>query len=230
MGIAVVDYGTNPKSDASKGTAVKGLTVPEQIYQQWRYFMSMAILVAGIVLFLGSHSVRMLAPRWREQRIAAMGEGPWKGVYSLVSLASLALLIYGFATARGTAPVLYAPPYGMRYLAFLLMAASFISMMVAILPSGKLKPLLKHPMLVAIKIWAVAHLLVNGDLASIILFGSILAWAVWNRIAVKRRGGPLPQPGPVTNDAIAIVSGLAIWALFIWKLHEWLIGVPLVIA
>ena len=188
--------------------------------------MNMALLIAGLVVFLGIHSLRMVAPGFRDAMLARMGENAWKGVYSLISLAGLILLIWGYAKARPLAPVLYVTPFGMVHLTALLMVFAFISLAVSQVPAGKLKPMLKHPMLVAVKIWAFAHLLVNGDLASILLFGSFLAWAVWNRIAVKRRGAPLPEAGPVSNDIVAIVSGLVIWVLFVWKLHEWLIGVP----
>ena len=105
------------------------------------------------------------------------------------------------------------------------MALSFVALMVSNLPAGKLKPMLKHPMLLSVKLWAFAHLLANGDTASVWLFGAFLAWAVWNRIAVKRRGGSLPQPGPVTYDLAAVASGLALWALFVFWAHEWLFGV-----
>lgn len=197
-----------------------------QAYRKRGNAVDMALLIVGLVFFLGIHSTRMVAPGFRDSMLARMGENGWKGVYSLVSLAGLVLLIWGYVLARPSAPVLYVTPYGMVHLTATLMVFSFVSMMVGNLKPGRLKPLLKHPMLLSVKIWAFAHLLVNGDLASILLFGSFLAWAVWNRIAVKRRGAPLPEAGPVSNDIVAIVSGLVIWVLFVWKLHEWLIGVP----
>ena len=187
----------------------------------------MALLILGIVLFLGTHSIRMVAPGFRNDRIAAMGEGGWKGAYTLVSIVGLVILIFGYGQARVTVPVLYTTPFWLAHVSILLMAFAFITLAVSQLPSGRLKPVLKHPMLLAVKIWAFAHLLVNGDLASVILFGAFLAWAVWNRIAVKRRGGALPQPGPVTWDIAAIAIGLIFWALFIWQLHYWLIGIPI---
>lgn len=192
--------------------------------------MNMAIMILGLVLFLGIHCVRMVAPAWREARIAAMGDGPWKGIYSLVSVIGLVLIVYGYAYAQPLAPVLYVTPFWLVNVTALLMALSFICLMVFNLRPGRLKPMLKHPFLVGVKLWAFAHLLVNGDLASVILFGSLLVWAVWNRIAVKRRGEPVPEPGPIRNDIIAIVSGLVLWVLFVWKLHEWLFGVPVPIA
>jgi uncharacterized membrane protein len=186
----------------------------------------MSVLILGIVLFLGVHSIRILAPQWRDERVAAMGEGAWKGLYSIASLIGLVLLVWGYAIARQTSPVLYAPPAWMAHLSILLMAIAFVSLAVSQFPAGRLKPILKHPMLLAVKVWAFAHLLVNGDLASLLLFGSLLAWAVWDRISVKRRGAPIASPGPVKWDIAAVLTGFVLWALFIWKLHEWLIGVP----
>ncbi|MGI9400480.1 MAG: NnrU family protein [Rhizobiaceae bacterium] len=192
--------------------------------------MNLAILILGLVLFLAVHSVRMLAPQWRERQIASLGKNAWQGIYSVLSLASLATVIVGFAWYQPEAPILYIPPVWARHLAFLLMAIALISFMVGNFPSGRLKPMLKHPMLLAVIIWAFTHLLVNGDLASVLLFGSLLAWSVWNRISISRRIEAIPEKGPVIYDLAAIVSGLVIWALFLWKIHEWLIGVPLVIA
>jgi uncharacterized membrane protein len=183
-------------------------------------------MLLGLVLFLGVHSVRIIAPAWREQLIGNIGEGPWKGIYSLVSLISLAMFVYGYAYAHSSAPVLYVTPFFLVHVVGVLMLISFISLMVFNLPAGRLKPLLKHPFILAVKIWAFAHLLVNGDLASIILFGSFLAWAVWARIALMRRGGALPVAGPMINDVYAIITGVLLWLLFIWKLHEWIAGVP----
>ncbi len=186
----------------------------------------MLVLILGIIVFLGIHSVRILSPEFRDAQIRQRGEGGWKGIYSLVSVAGLALIIWGYAPARPEAAFIYEPPTWMKHINALLMLLALISMMVANLPAGKLKPILKHPFLLSIKLWAFGHLLSNGDLASLILFGSFLAWAVWDRIAVKRRGDMgATVAGPVSNDVIAIVSGVAIYGLFVWKLHEWLFGV-----
>jgi uncharacterized membrane protein len=183
-------------------------------------------LILGLILFLGMHSARMIAPAWRDGRVATMGEGPWKGIYSLISLAGFVLIIWGYGRAWAVAPVLYEPPTWLKHLAALLMFFSFVSAMVSTFPAGRLKPALKHPLLLAVKIWAFAHLLANGDLAAVILFGAFLAWAVADRIALKRRDEPLPLAGPVKWDVAAIVSGAALYVLFVWKLHLWLIGVP----
>ena len=190
----------------------------------------MLVLILGIVVFLGIHSVRIVAPQWRLARIAQWGEGKWKGLYSLVSLVGLVLLVWGFGMARLEAPILYEPPVWMKHIVLLLMLFAFIFLGLFIAKAGRLKPALKHPMLIAIKTWALAHLLANGDLASLILFLSFLAWAVFDRIALKRqaRAGLAPAaiaPGPVTNDVIGIAIGLVLYGLFVWKLHALLIGV-----
>jgi uncharacterized membrane protein len=182
-------------------------------------------LVAGLVVFLGIHSVRMVAPGFRDRMIARLGEGPWKGIYSLVSLAGLVLLIWGYGQARPDAAIIYEPPVWTRHIAMLLMLFSFILLVASQIPAGYIKKAVKHPMLLAVKIWAFAHLLANGDLASLILFLALLAWAVWNRIAVKRRGNPEFATVSVRNDFIAVLVGTALTAWFIMQLHAWLIGV-----
>jgi uncharacterized membrane protein len=185
----------------------------------------MSVLIIGLVIFLGVHCVRIVAPGWRDRRIAAMGEGPWKGIYSLVSIIGFVLLVWGYGLARPVAPVFYEPPVWMKHVTAFLMILAFVSLGIYALPAGRLKPILKHPMLVAIKIWALAHLLANGDLASILLFGSFLVWAVFDRIAAKRRAAPVPAAGPVAYDIVAVIAGLVVYVLFVWRLHEWLFGV-----
>lgn len=185
----------------------------------------MLILILGLILFFGIHTVRIAAPQWREAQIAKIGAGPWRGLYSLISAVGFVLIVWGYSRARLETTFLYDPPVWLRHIAILLMLISFICLMVYVFPAGRLKPLLKHPMLAAVKTWAVAHLLANGDSASVILFGVVLAWAVADRISVGRRGLALPAPGPVTWDIAAVVVGAALWGLFIWRLHVWLIGV-----
>lgn len=189
----------------------------------------MLILILGLILFLGIHSVRILAPGWREARLAGMGENAWKGTYSVVSFAGLILIVWGYSLAWATAPALYEPPVWMKHIAALLMLFALISLMISFAPTGRLKKALKHPTLLAVKIWALAHLLANGDLASILLFGSFLVWGVLARISVKRRGDNGPAvAGPVRNDVIGVAAGVALYLLFIWRLHLWLFGaVPL---
>lgn len=189
----------------------------------------MFLLILGLVVFLGAHSVRVLAPGWRARMIGAVGEGPWKGLYSLVAVVGFVLIVWGYGRSRPDAADLYLPPFWMAHITALLMVFAFLSLMIALLPAGRLKPRLRHPMLVAVKIWAFAHLLANGDVASVVLFGAFLAWAIADRISVARRersgAVTVVAAGPVSNDAIAVVSGLVLYALFVWRLHFWLIGV-----
>ncbi len=187
----------------------------------------MAILILGIILFLGTHLIRVVAPDFRSRMVDKFGENGWKGIYSLLSIISLVVLIYGWAISPTIN--LWFPPTGMSHLTVTLMLLSMICLVAAELPAGHIATKTKHPMILGVKIWAFGHLLANGDLASLLLFGSFLAWGVILRIALKRRerAGLLTLRPFVSAkyDLIAIVVGAAIWALFIWKLHLWLIGV-----
>lgn len=185
----------------------------------------MLILVIGLVLFLGAHSISMLSRPWRDMRVAGMGEGPWKAIYSLVSLAGLVLVVWGYASARTEAAILYEPAVWLRHLVALLMLLALISLAVAILPGGRLKRLLKHPLMLAVKIWSFSHLLANGDGASVLLFGAFLAWAVAIRISLKRRNVPVAPAGPVMWDLASLGLGVVLYLLFVWRLHEVLFGV-----
>lgn len=185
----------------------------------------MIILIIGLLIFLGIHSVNIFAPTWRAQQVVRLGEKPWKGLYSLIAVVGLVLMIWGFALARPDAPIIYEPMRGLKHLTLLLMLLSFISISIASFPAGRLKPILKHPMLLAVKLWAFGHLLANGDLASILLFGTVLVWAVLDRISVKRRGVALPVAGKPIWDVVAILVAILVYLLFIWHLHAWLIGV-----
>jgi len=186
----------------------------------------MEMLVIGLVLFLGIHTVSIVAPRWRDGQVARLGEGPWKGIYSVVSAIGFALLIYGYGAARQNPVVLYTPPTALRHLALLLMLPVFPLLVAAYVP-GRIKAMTKHPMLLATKFWALAHLLANGTLADVLLFGGFLAWAVADRISVKRRPArPIPGAPPRPyNDVIVVVIGLALYALFVMGAHRWLFGV-----
>ena len=187
----------------------------------------MILLLLGLVLFLGIHSVSIVAPRWRDAQ-AARSPGAWKGVYSVVAAIGLALVVVGYGVARQTPVVLWVPPVWSRHLALLLMVPAFVLLLATYLP-GHISTATKHPMLLAVKIWAAAHLLANGTLADLVLFGGFLAWAVIDRISVKRRAGgasgPPARPAKPMNDAIAIAGGLAVWALFVFGLHRWLFRV-----
>jgi uncharacterized membrane protein len=186
----------------------------------------MALFLVGLVLFLGVHSVAIVAPAWRDAQVAR-NERAWKGLYALLSIAGFALLIYGYGIARQTPVVLWTPPTAMRHIALLLMLPAFPLLLAAYLP-GRIKTATRHPMLLSVKLWAAAHLLANGTLVDVTLFGAFLVWAVLDRIAVKRRAMPRAIPGAppsALNDAIALVGGLAIYAAFLAGVHRWMIGV-----
>ena len=184
-------------------------------------------LVAGLVIFLGVHSTRIAAPGWRERMIARVGETPWKMLYSLASLAGFVLIVGGYAAARLEPVVLYNPPYWLRHVMMLLMLPVFPLLVAAYLP-GRIKAAVKHPMLTATKAWALSHLLVNGMLADVLLFGGFLTWAVFDRISAGKRPQPAPAAGPhpVRNDVIAVVLGLVLYVAFAFWAHPRWIGVP----
>ena len=182
-------------------------------------------LLIGIVLFFGAHSASIVALPVRE-RMVAKNAIAWKAVYALASLAGIVLMVRGYADLRSAPTVVYTTPYWMRHVSALLLLPVFIFFIAPYFP-GRIKTALKHPQLVAVKLWAVAHLLVNGMLADLLLFGSFLAWAVVDRISLKRRPQrPLPgAPESGINDAIIVVVGLALYAVFAFWAHEWLFGV-----
>ncbi|HEY2188808.1 MAG TPA: NnrU family protein [Caldimonas sp.] len=189
----------------------------------------MLVLVAGLVLFLGIHSVSIVAPAWRRSMVARLGAGPWKGVYSLASAIGLTLLIVGYGIARQSPVVLYTPPAALRHLALVVMLPVFPLFIAAYVP-GRIKTAAKHPMLLSVKFWATAHLLANGTLADVLLFGAFLVWAIADRIAVKRRPaaeahGVPAAPRGAANDAIVVVVGLIVYAVVLLWGHRWLIGV-----
>lgn len=186
----------------------------------------MAVLVLGLILFLGVHSTRIVAPALRARLVARRGEGPYKGLYGLVSLVGLVLIVWGYGLARQAPVAVWDPPVWTRHLTLTLMLFVFPLLLAAYLP-GRIKTAVKHPMLAAVKIWAFAHLLANGTLADILLFGSFLAWAVAARISAKRHPRPDVAPGrpKAVNDVIAVVGGLVLYVAFLFYLHLWLIGV-----
>ena len=186
----------------------------------------MTLFLIGLIVFLGVHTVSIVAPGWRDAQVARRGERAWKGLYTLVSIVGFALLIYGYGMARQSTPVLYMPPAFMRHVALLLMLPALVLLIAAYVP-GRISAAAKHPMLLAVKIWATAHLLANGTLVDVLLFASFLAWAVADRISLKRRPArsvPGAPPG-AANDAIALIGGLVLYAVFLLWGHRWLIGV-----
>jgi uncharacterized membrane protein len=186
------------------------------------------LLILGLVLFLGAHSVRIVADDWRTKRVAAMGEGPWKAVYSIVAIAGFVLIAWGYGEARTAPTVLYAPPVWTKHLAALLTWPAFVLLAASKTPGTRIKAAVSHPMVVGTKIWAFAHLISNGTLADVLLFGSFLAWAVLDYTAARRRdrrAGTTYAVGPISRDLIAVVVGTVAWVAFALWLHGPLIGV-----
>jgi uncharacterized membrane protein len=189
----------------------------------------MLILIAGLVIFLGVHSISIVAPGLRDELAAR--HGPlYQGGYSILALIGLVLTIYGYGQARLAPIVLYTPPPILRYVTLVLMIVALPLMLAAYLP-GRIQTAVRHPMLTAVKAWSLGHLLSNGMLADVLLFGGFLAWAVADRISLKRRT-PRVVPGlPATrvNDFIVVIGGLALAGAFLHGLHTWLFGMPVVL-
>lgn len=188
----------------------------------------MAVLLLGLIAFFGPHSVRIVAEPWRERNIARLGEGRWKGLYSLVSIVGLVLIVWGYGLARSDPIVLWQPPQWTRHLAGLLTLPVFVLIAAAYIPGTRIRAVLGHPMLIGVKLWAAAHLLANGTLADVVLFGAFLAWAILDYRAARARdreaGVRYPRLGP-GRDAAAVAVGLVVWVAFAFYLHAWLIGV-----
>ncbi len=188
---------------------------------------AIGILILGLAVFLGTHSIAIVAPSFRARMSARLGERGWKGLYAAASLVGLVLIVHGFALARAAPVVLYTPPAWMRHVTFLLMLPVFPLLLAAYLP-GRIQALTRHPMLAAVKFWAFAHLLMNGRLADALLFGGFLAWAVADRISLKHRANVRTAhtaPPGRWNDAIAVVAGLGLYGLFVGWAHLRLFGV-----
>lgn len=188
----------------------------------------MTLLLLGLIIFLGVHSVRIAANDWRTAQIARFGEGPWKGLYSLASVAGLVLIVWGYGAARANTTTLWTPPEWTRQLTIVLTLVAFVLIPAAYVPGTRIKAWLGHPMIAGVKVWALAHLIGNGTLAGVILFGSFLVWAVVDFAASRRRdraGGVTYPAGTLANDAIAAFVGAIAWVIFAFFLHGWLIGV-----
>ena len=188
----------------------------------------MIYLLIGIFLFLGAHSVRIWADPWRDRMLARLGEAKWKGLHALTSAIGLGLLIWGFGLARQEPVQLWIPPNGMRHLASVLMLGSFVLLAAAYVPGNRIKARLRHPMVLSVKLWALAHLLANGNLAHGVLFGAFLVWAVLSFRAARRRdrlAGMGPDTGSTGATGVAVAIGVAAWLAFTLYLHGLLIGV-----
>lgn len=187
---------------------------------------SVSYFVLGLALFFGAHFFSTFRSRGPGDLKQKLGYGPYMGLYSLVSIAGLVLMIMGYGFLRNMIPV-WDPPVWTRHIPLTLMLPALILLVAAYAPTGYIKKAVKHPMLAAVKIWAFAHLCANGDLASIILFGSFLAYAVIDRIVVKRRGNPMEGKTPsAMGDVISVVGGIAAYAAIAFWAHAALFGVP----
>ncbi len=190
--------------------------------------MAYAYLIAGLVLFLGVHSTRVFANDWRNRTLARMGEKPFKGVYALASLAGFLLMLWGYGLARQQGVMLWNPPAAARHIAALLMLVSFVLLVATYVPGNQIKARLHHPMVLATKVWALAHLLANGSIANVVLFGSFLVWSVLLFANLRRRDRceqTVYAPGTAGATVITVVVGMAAWAAFAFWLHRVLIGV-----
>ena len=188
----------------------------------------MTLLLLGLLLFLGTHSIRIVADGWRMRQLARLGENGWKGLYSIVALAGFVLLVWGYGQTR-VAPVdLWNPPLWTRHLAALLTLPAFVLLAAAYVPGNRIKAALGHPMLAGTKLWAFAHLISNGRLGDVLLFGAFMAWSVACFIAARRRdrsAGTRYPAGGLAGDAIVLIVGVVAWGLFAKWGHLWLIGV-----
>ena len=189
----------------------------------------MTTLILGLILFLGIHSVRIVADGWRSRFIAARGPLPWKGLYTVIAIAGFVLICVGFGQARQQPVVLWSPPRWTHDLAAVLTLLAFMLVTAAYVPGNGIKTRVKDPMVLGVKCWAAGHLLANGTLADVVLFGSFLVWSVLDFRAVRqrRRAGTEPAIAPAKRgrSAIAVVVGVLAWMLFAFHLHQPLIGV-----
>ena len=188
----------------------------------------MFILVLGLILFLGVHSTRIFAEGWRTQTIARVGEKPWKGVYSVVSLIGFALIIWGFGIARQQPVVLWSPPVAMKHLNSLFTLLAFVLLAAAYVPRNQIRSRLHHPMVLGVKLWAFGHLLATSTLANTVLFGAFLLWAILDFRAARQRdraSGTVYQAGTLAGTLVAVIAGVVAWAAFAFWAHAAWIGI-----
>jgi uncharacterized membrane protein len=191
----------------------------------------MLILVLGLVLFFGLHSIRVFAEGWRTATIARIGERPWKAFYSVISIAGFVMIVWGYGAARNQVP-LWDPPAAMRHVTAVLMLPVFVLFLATYIPRNGIRGRLHHPMLFSIKLWAFAHLVSNGNLADVLLFGGFLAWAILVLGAATKRdreAARVYEPGTAAATIACVLAGMALYAAFVFGLHAWLIGVPVAV-
>ena len=188
----------------------------------------MTYLVAGLILFLGVHSVRLLADDWRTRVRTTWGARTWRAAYSLLSLAGFGLIVWGFGLVRQSPVQLWSPPTGMRHLAAFLTLLAFVLLAAAYVPRNQIKARLHHPMAAGVALWAFAHLLANGNVGHVVLFGTFLGWAMLSFLAATRRdrrASTVYRAGRTGATGITVALGVAAWMAFTLWLHGWLIGV-----
>lgn len=185
-------------------------------------------LVAGLVLFLGAHSVRIVADGWRSAQIARLGAGGWRALYALVSLAGVVLVVWGYGQARLDPVSLWSASPWMRSVTSLLVLPAFVLIVAGNMRGTRIRAALGHPMVLGAMLWAFAHILSNGTLGDVVLFGAFLIWSVAEYRSLRRRdrdAGVVRPPGTASRDALAVIVGVAAWLVFGYWLHGWLIGV-----
>nr|WP_306267172.1 NnrU family protein [Pararhizobium sp. IMCC3301] len=188
----------------------------------------MTLLIIGLALFLGVHSVRIFFEPVRLWAINTFGAASWRAVYTLISVAGLVLIVLGFTPAAVGAEPLWVPPLSLLHVSATLLLLAFILVAAAYVPAGQIRARLKHPMTIGVMIWAAAHLLVNGMEHEVVLFGSFLVWSILVYFGARRRDRQMKLAylaGPIRNDLVSIGLGTAVWLLFVFYAHEWLFGV-----
>lgn len=188
----------------------------------------MTYLILGLIVFLGVHSVRIVADDWASATRTRIGALPWKGLYSLASAIGLGLIIWGFGLARQQPVQLWSPPAGMRHLAALLTLAAFVLMVAAYVPGNRIKARVHHPMVLSVMVWSLAHLLSNGNLGQVVLFGAFLVWSVVDYLASRRRDQVRTTPYPAGTagaTGVTVAIGVGTWIAFALWLHGLLMGV-----
>lgn len=188
----------------------------------------MTLLIIGLILFLGIHSSRIFAENIRLRLIDKLGANGWKGIYALISLVGLVFIIYGYGMARASPVVFWSPPVWTRHLAALLTLPAFVMIAASQIPGTQIRAKLKHPMVLGVKLWAIAHLLANGSLHDVVLFGAFLIWAVLSFRAARQRdraAGTVYTAVGGVRDVVAVVIGVGVWIAFAFYLHGAWIGV-----
>jgi uncharacterized membrane protein len=198
------------------------------LLQRTRGLVDVIILLAGLLIFFSTHSIRIGVPVWRDRQIARYGDRNWRSTYSVVSVLGLVLIILGFSRVRWTTPILWTPPLWAPYVTAAALLLAFVLNAASGVPGNRIRGIVRHPMLTGVALWGAGHLLANGRLADLLLFGSFLVWAAIDfdsSLRRDRREGLVPSAGTLRADMICVLAGSAIWAIFLLFLHRWLFQV-----